>query len=64
MNVNLIHPLDLLFFKGTDIISKAVLIGERLSDGGYTGQDQFSHVAIVVNKALLNIPQMDPMLFT
>lgn len=45
------EPLDLIFFKGTDIISKAVRLGEEIS----SGNSEFSHVGMVINNDILNL---------
>jgi len=50
------NPLDLIFFKGTDLISKTVLLAQAIN----SGNSSFSHVGIVVNKELLNLDLMEP----
>lgn len=50
------NPLDLIFFKGTDYISKIVMIGEDIKTAG----SDFSHVGIIVNSDLLDIPELVP----
>lgn len=45
------EPLDLIFFKGTDIISRSVCLGEDIS----SGSSEFSHVGIVINNDLLKL---------
>jgi len=50
------NPLDLIFFKGADLISKTVLLAEAIN----SGNSSFSHVGIVVNKELLNLDLMEP----
>lgn len=44
-----IKPLDCIFFKGTELISEAIMIMERLT----LGVGEWSHVGIVVNRDII-----------
>ena len=48
------NPLDLVFFKGNDFISRTVSGIEIVG----TGSNQFTHVGIIINDELLDIPQL------
>lgn len=50
------QPLDLVFFKGVDFVSRTVLLAQEIN----VGRNDFSHVGIVINKELLNIDQLNP----
>lgn len=50
------NPLDLIFFKGDDIVGKFVSIGENIA----VGNSEFTHVGIVVTRELLDMPELIP----
>lgn len=54
--LDFIQPLDLIFFKGVDWISKLVSLGEKYGDGDAS----YTHVGMVINtRVLATIPEME-----
>lgn len=55
--VKVIAPLDLILFRGVDLISRVVEVAERKE----IGCDRFSHVGIIVNSEILpSIRELEP----
>jgi len=52
----MIRPLDLLFFRGEDVVSETIIKIESLIDKMKV--PLFSHVGVVVGKSILNIPEL------
>jgi hypothetical protein len=51
-----IRPLDMIFFRGGEIVSKLIGVMERFT----VGSGEWTHVGIVVNDALLPDYKLDP----
>lgn len=51
-----IRPLDLVLFKGSELISDSIRFFQRLKLG--KGGGEYSHVGIVVTKDILDIPEL------
>lgn len=50
------RPLDLVLFKGTSVVSSAIRFAEKI----IIGNDEWSHVGLVVNTNFLDIPNGIP----
>lgn len=54
-----IKPLDVILFRGSDFVSNTIRYLSKKSMGGRYEAGCFSHVGIIVNKEVLNLPEME-----